>query len=150
MVNQINIEFQKGGKFIADMFEDVAPKICKAVWDALPIVSDAQHAQYSGQLIFFFTPTIKFDETENPKWMGLFPGDLGFNPHSLHKLHLPPSNFPHEVSIVYGGCLPADWCGPSPVNNFGRIVYGDLNELTEIGKRNRREGFEKITINRKQ
>jgi hypothetical protein len=149
MVKQIRIEFEKGGTFIADMLEDIAPKTCKAVWDKLPIEADAQHAQYSGHIIFLFTPTITFDELENPKWMDLFPGDVTLNVHPLHKLHLTPAiNIPIEIFIVYGGCLPADWCGPSPANHFAKIVEGNLEELAEIGRRNRREGFEKIKFTR--
>jgi hypothetical protein len=150
MVKQIVIEFEKGGKFVADLLENEAPRTCKAIWDKLPIVSDAQHAQYSGQLIFFFTPTLRLDDLENPKVMGLFPGDISFNTHFLHKLHLTPAlNVPQEMFITYGGCIPADWCGPSPVNHFAKITQGSLEELAEIGKRTRREGFEKITMKKK-
>lgn len=34
---QIDVEFERGGKFVADLLEDQAPKTCKAVWDALPL-----------------------------------------------------------------------------------------------------------------
>lgn len=151
MSKQIEIEFERGGKFILSLLEDEAPKTCKLVWDALPIESEAQHAQYSGQLMFWFTPTIRFDELENPKLMGLFPGDLTFNPHFLHKLHVqtPSVAVPQEMLYVYGGCIPADWCGPSPVNHFAKTVQGSLEELVEIGKRTRRQGFEKVWMRRK-
>lgn len=149
MVNQIEIEFEKGGRFVANLLENEAPRTCKAIWDKLPLVCEAQHAQYSGQIIFFFTPTIRFDDLENPKVMGLFPGDISFNPHFLHKLHLTPAlKIPQEIFITYGGCIPADFCGPSPVNHFARI-QGNLQELADVGIRNRREGFEKITLKKK-
>lgn len=35
MAKQIKITFEKGGTFIADMLEDLAPVTCKVVWDAL-------------------------------------------------------------------------------------------------------------------
>ena len=147
----MEIKLEKGGNFVADMLEKEAPKTCQKVWDALPIVCDAQHAQYSGKIIFWFAPQVKFDEIENPKLMGLYPGDLAFNCHPLHRLHLTPSlGIPLEMLIVYGGCVQGDWCGTSPVNHFARIVEGNLDELEKIGLRIRREGFEKITLTRKR
>ena len=146
MAKRISIEYERGGKFVLELLEKDAPKTCKVVWDALPIETDAQHAQYSGQLMFWFTPTVRFDELENPKVMGLFPGHLAFNPHFLHKLHVqaPSVAVPQEMFYVYGGCVPADWCGPAPVNLFANTVEGSLDELAEIGKRTRRLGFEKV------
>jgi hypothetical protein len=147
----VEIEFERGGKFALALSEDEAPHTCKAIWDALPLESEAQHAQYSGQLMFWFTPTIHFDELENPKLMGLFQGDLAFNPHSLHRLHVQAASVavPQEIFYVYGGCIPADRCGPSPVNHFARTVQGSLQELAEIGKRTRRRGFEKVWMRRR-
>ncbi len=149
MARQIEIEFEKGGKFVATLLEDKAPKTCEAVWDALPLENKIQHAMYSGEGIFFFTPTIKFEELENPMVMGLLPGDIAFNTHWNHKLHLPPTSIPQEIVIIYGGCLPQDHCGWIPCNYFAKIVEGNLSELKNIGKRIREQGMEKVTVRKK-
>lgn len=147
IVKLIGVEFEKGGSFVATLLENEAPRTCSAIWDKLPIVSEAQHAQYSGKIIFFFAPQIGFTELENPKLMNLVPGDIALNTHPLHKLHLTPSlGIPLEILIAYGGSLQADWCGPSPVNHFAKIAESDLDDLVKAGMRNRREGFEKIVL----
>ena len=146
-MKRIGIEFERGGKFVATLLENESPRTCNAVWNKLPIVSDAQHAQYSGKIIFFFAPQIEFDELENPKLVGLFPGDVALNTHPFHKLNLTPSiGIPIEMLIAYGGSIQADWCGPSPVNCFAKITEGDMDNLVEVGLRTRRQGFEKITL----
>jgi hypothetical protein len=151
LAKQISVEFEKGGKFVAALLDDEAPKTCKVVWDALPLECVAEHAQYSGQLMFWFTPTIRFDDLENPKLMGLCPGDIAFNTHALHKWHLQPPKVAaaQEIFFVYGMCTPADQCGPSPVNHFAKMIDGSLDELVAVGKRTRREGFEKVRMIRK-
>jgi hypothetical protein len=151
MTRQIVIEFEKGGRFVANLMDDMAPNTCNAIWNKLPIVNaQCEHGKYSGEIFFFFTPQIRSDDLENPKWMGLYPGDILWNPHFLHKLHLTPARkVPQEICIVYGGCLPADECGQTPFNLFSRIVEGDLEELARIGMRLRREGFEKISFKKK-
>lgn len=148
MAKQIEIEFEKGGKFIATLMEDKAPKTCKAVWDALPIESRIQHAKYSGEIIFLMTPPklSTFDELENPLVMGLLPGDIAFN--TLAKHHLPPPSS-QEILIIYGGALPRDMCGWLPSNHFAKIVDGSLEELANVGKRVYEKGMEKVVIRKK-
>lgn len=141
MVKHFTLEFEKGGKFTAELLESSAPRTCKAFWDTLPITVRIEHAVYSGEAFFAVTPQLKIDYVENPKRLGFVPGDVAFNPLVLY------GNTP-EIVLVYGPFLPSDSTGPLSLNYFAKITKGNLDQLRAAGSRNRQEGFENITLSR--
>ncbi len=61
----------------AEFYEDLAPKTCDAVWNALPIqYGHVLHARFSGEEIFFPAPRVLY-EKENEKF-DCVPGDVSY------------------------------------------------------------------------
>lgn len=142
MTKKIEIEFEKGGKFIAALFEDKAPKTCKVVWDNLPFSGKIGHAYYSGKLMYLLVDT-RLKELENAKSVGFLPGDI---------VYLTPfygRDTPNEIGIVYGDALIQDVCGWIPANYFATIIEGSLEELRSVATRIREYGREKITVRKR-
>jgi hypothetical protein len=142
MRNRIEIEFEKGGKFIAALLEDKAPKTCKIVWQNLPLSGKIGHGIYSGKLMYLIVNT-GFDELENARSMGLLPGDIAYQTRFYGR------DTHNEILIVYGDAIVRDVCGWTPANYFAKIVEGSLEELKNVAIRVRESGREEITI-RKQ
>lgn len=90
-------------------------------------------------------PKLSFDELENPRVMGLLPGDIAYNIYS--KQHLPPPS-PTEMAIIYGGALPRDFCGWIPHNLYAKIVQGSLDDLSKVAQRIIEKGMEKVWFRR--
>jgi len=53
MARYIDISLDKRGVFaVARLLDDLAPRTCNAVWDALPLGSDVYHAKYARNEIY--------------------------------------------------------------------------------------------------
>ena len=101
MNKKIEIEFEKGGVFIASLLEDKAPKTCKVVWDNLPLDGKVGHAIFSGKMMYLVVDT-KLEELENARSFGFLPGDITYlTPFYGRDTH-------NEIAIVYGEALVQD------------------------------------------
>ncbi|MEM3641690.1 MAG: cyclophilin-like fold protein [Candidatus Bathyarchaeia archaeon] len=128
MAKQIEIEFERGGKFTATLLEDAAPKACKVLWDHLPIEGRAAQARYGGEE-FFFNTDLNI-EAENQK-KDFKAGDIAFNPHPKWK----------AIIIYYGNNIAIT----TPYNHIAKISE-KLDELKAVGERIWLQGAEKVRI----
>jgi len=132
-MSKIVMEFAKGGRVTAELFEDRAPQTCRKVLDALPVTAEVVHAMWAGEEIFFGGFPGKFEYEQPTRSVG--DGDLAMVPRS--------SSF----CIFYGRSIPRGAVDQEiDVTVFGRA--DDVEAMAEIGKRVRRCGVEKITITR--
>ncbi len=145
MVKQIEIEI-KNAIFIADLFEEKAPKSCKAFLQSLPLEGKASHQIWSGQSLIFFSPILRKAIEEQGLWpTTLFP-DFKENASIIGcpgELALYPIG--GSLCIAYGKALYGGGIGPEPSYCFAKITK-DLDELYKIGITFRKEGEQKITI----
>lgn len=148
MTKEIEIRFEKGGCFFAQLFEKEAPKNCEAFWKALPIEAEAIHAAYSGQAVWMVIKDyIGIDEVqyENQKVLGNLPGTIGI---SVYPASTELNRT--ELIIVYGpNYYPRNpFLGEDPLNRIG-IIKDNLDQLQEIGKNIREYGKQKVTVKKK-
>lgn len=148
MAKEIEIKFEKGGTFTAQLFEKEAPRNCETLWKALPMEVEAIHAAYSGQSVWaVLSKYIKLNDVheENQKLLGNLPGTIAIDAY-------PPETNLHRVElvIVYGpNFYPrTPFAGEKPLNRIGMIM-GNLDELLKIGVNIREFGKQKVTISRK-
>lgn len=148
------IQIQCEGKhWVAELYEDKAPEICKAVLASLPMEGPITNTHGSGDLLHFWArvrnaPAVEKKEREarpieykgkqvgisyiayyeKREMRGLMPGDL-----FLHSMG--------DIRLVHGqafqGSMPA---------KFGRIVQGDIKALHTIAERVELEGAKTMTI----
>lgn len=142
MAKEVEIEFEKGGKFIATLLEDKAPNTSKFVWEHLPFSGRVGHSSYSGKLFYLLVDT-RFEELENAKSRGFLPGDIAYITSFYGK------DTPNEIVIIYGDAIVQDVCGWIPSNHFAKITEVSLEELTNVAIRVREYGREQITIRKK-
>ena len=148
MAKEIEIEFEKGARFVATLFEDQAPKNCETIWNSLPIEAEAIHAAYAGQCVWMITKEIALDKVyeENQKVLGNLPGTIALEAY-------PPETNLHrtEINIVYGpNFYPrTPFAGEKPINRVG-IIKDNLEELLKLGVDIRENGKQKVTIRRKE
>ena len=114
----------------ANLFADLAPKTCAAVWGALPLTETINHANFSGEEVSFPTRGLMW-EKENQLYE-CQPGDLGY--------------FVQGPAIcIYYGALRVI----SPGNVFGRITE-NLAAIQEMARRSWREPGIRICMRRKE
>jgi hypothetical protein len=105
-------------KVRAKLFIQEAPKICEAVWEALPFESICVHALISGQM--FYNPTRIYlpDVRENLTSLDEFKsGFISFSP-----------SLSSNIVIAYGLITePMDQCV------FASIIDNDLGTLIKVG-----------------
>jgi len=147
MAGEIEVEFEGGGKFTVELFEEVAPKNCEMIWNALPIEAEAIHCAYPGHGVWAVTHDNKLEQVhvENQKVWGNLPGTLAIDAYG------PETNFNRtEIIIVYGPYYypRTPFTGDRPINQFG-IIKSNLDELLETGKKIREFGKQKVTIRKK-
>lgn len=69
---------KRGASCRARLLDDLAPRTCAAVWDALPRSGSAYHAKYARNEIYALMPALGSDPgTENPTITPI-PGDVCF------------------------------------------------------------------------
>jgi hypothetical protein len=145
----INIEFKdETERFTAELLDDAAPRTCEAVWNALPIArDDARHPMYSGLGVYTLVD-FAFEEVENPHVLASGVGDVLFHANPNRSWVFDRRPHACEIYVPYGPLLVCDWAGETPLNKFGRIVDVDVEKLQAIGRRFRREGFQRMLIER--
>jgi hypothetical protein len=133
MNKKIKMEFEKGGTIIATLFEDDAPQTCTAVLSALPYEHEMIHAMWAGQEIFFDGLPTKEDVPFENATKNINPGEV--------VLFATTKSF----CIFYGKGIPRGAVDKEiEINVFGRV--DDIEEMTKIGLRIRRQGVEKVRI----
>jgi hypothetical protein len=71
---RISLE-RRGVSCVAELLEKEAPRTCAAVWDALPLAGDAQHAKYARNEVYTMVPRFAQLGRENPTVTPI-PGDV--------------------------------------------------------------------------
>jgi hypothetical protein len=66
---------RRGVSCTAELLEKEAPRTCAAVWDALPLGGDAQHAKYARNEVYTMVPRFAQVGRENPTITPI-PGDV--------------------------------------------------------------------------
>jgi len=143
MAREIFLEFEKGGRVAALLLEDKAPKTCQAITRALPFQNVTIHAMWAGEEIFFdgfplSEPLDYENETNDPE-----PGSVAcISTMALRKF---AEQKVTSFCVFYGKSRPRKGVDQTvDVNVFAKIQ--DLQKMTEISKRIRFEGREKMTI----
>ncbi|MDR7520744.1 MAG: DUF3830 family protein [Armatimonadota bacterium] len=137
---RMQLEFEKGGVFIARLLEAEAPKTCTAIKARLPFAYRFHHSIVSGQAVV----TLPSDLTvarENQRVAGIPPGAITF------LVRDEPLQIPDEIYIAYGifisRGLTVDM--KQPVNVFAQIDE-DLDELARVGRRVLMHGAEVVAF----
>jgi Protein of unknown function (DUF3830) len=137
-VASMQLEFQKGGVFVARLLTAEAPKTCATIQSRLPFTYRFHHSIVSGQAMVTLPPDLTV-ERENQRVAGVPPGTLAF----LVKDE--PVLVPDEIYIAYGlfisRGLTVDM--KQPVNIFARVEE-KLDELAQVGRRVLMEGAETV------
>jgi hypothetical protein len=137
-VASMQLEFQKGGVFVARLLTTEAPKTCATIQRRLPFAYRFHHSIVSGQALVTLPPDLTV-ERENQRVAGVPPGTLAF----LVKDE--PVLVPDEIYIAYGlfisRGLTVDM--KQPVNIFARVEE-KLDELAQVGRRVLMEGAETV------
>jgi hypothetical protein len=100
---------------VAELFEDLAPKTAKAVWNALPLDGTLNHANFSGEEVSFPCYGLMW-EKENQSYETK-PGDLGYFVQGP------------AICLYYG-----DLSVISPGNVFARVVE-NLKGIQKMARR---------------
>jgi len=126
-----------GKQFEGELYEDVAPKTCKALLESLPLEGDATHAAWSGENLYVLWNRKDIKAKFEPENQTIY----GSNAELLW--YMTPEIY--ELYIAYGQAQYRWKTGNLLANLFGRIV-GDTKALQDLGKRIQREGCKKIRI----
>ena len=132
---------------VAELYEDVAPKTCKAVWNALPHEGLLIHAIWCGREVHTTlkpTEELKFVPAENQTVYPL-PGEImyGFLPANRIR---GASEDVCDLAIFYGrDSRIYEPVGPYPLNHFATIVE-NLKEFAKASENLLLEGAERIVI----
>ncbi len=129
----LRIEFE-GLRLAGELFEDTAPKLCQAIWDALPLAGLVTNVNWSGDMLRLWVTIPEPPEAENVVPLQ-HPGDI---------LFVPGWN---GLRFVYGPAQMRGPRGPHPVPRVGRL-RGDLAELVKLAKRVEWEGAKQMTVDR--
>jgi len=147
---KIRIRLEKRGvSCVADLLDELAPRTCEALWQALPQGSDAVHAKYASNEVYTLVPPFAAEEPglENPT-MTPIAGDLlyFFFPPGL--VSLPEAketaydNGIVDLAVFYGrdNFLFSPTMGPTPGTRFGTITE-NLEEMIQACVSVWRDGF---------
>lgn len=143
MAKEIFFEFEKGGRVAAVLQEDKAPKTCQAILKALPFENVAIHAMWAGEEIFFdgfpLSEALEYENETND----VEPGSVACIS-TLAVRKFAEKKFT-SFCVFYGKSRPRKGVDQTvDVNVFARVR--DLEKMTEIAKRIRFEGREKMMI----
>jgi hypothetical protein len=150
---------KRGVTATARLLDDLAPRTCAAVWDALPLGSDVYHAKYARNEIYTLVPAFADPEPgrENPTITPI-PGDVVYFAFEQWQLATPSHGYtadeqPHradrivDLALFYERnnlLLNPDY-GFVPGNVFATIVRG-LEELAAASQDLWKRGVEGETL----
>jgi len=146
MSKRLLLEFERGGQVTATLLEDQAPRTCKAVLASLPIENKVIHAKWAGDEIFFdgfpLQGELEYENATND----VKPGDVAVISTQAYIPTLGKGKT--SFCIFYGKSRPRKSVDETvDVNVFAGI--NDTEKMTEIGRRVRLSGSEKILIRAK-
>ena len=127
MTKQIEIEFEHGGRFYADLL-DIAPRTCKLISDHLPFEGLVRHATMSGYEIWFPIQNLPNEDRPRENFTRILQkGDVGFLSEDWmwrQQSAKVGEAFEGEDSfcIYYGLGLPRDFRGDEVVSVFAQII----------------------------
>ena len=134
---------------VAQLLDDLAPKTCEAVWQALPQQADAFHAKYANNEVYTLVPSFPDNELglENPTILPI-PGDVMyfyFAPGVVklpHVRQIADQQGLVDLALFYGrdNFLFSPTIGPVPGNRFATITE-NLDEMAKACGNIWREGF---------
>ena len=140
---------KRGVSCIARMLDDLAPKTCEAMWNALPQENDAFHAKYASNEVYTLVPPFAPSEIgmENPTVTPIT-GDLlyfYFPPGAVNVPSLREVAFSRglvDLAIFYGrdNLILSPNMGLVPGNRFAEVTE-NLDEMVEACNSVWREGF---------
>ncbi len=150
MARQIEVTFAKRGvRCVAELLEDLAPRTCEAVWQALPQEGNAFHAKYASNEVYTLVPPFAAEEPgpENLTMLPI-PGDLlyFFFPPGLVKIpemrEVADRTGVVDLAIFYGrdNFLFSPSMGPVPGNRFATITE-NFEQVVQACDNIWREGF---------
>lgn len=129
----VQVEFE-GLNLTAELLDSKAPKICQAIWDALPLQGQVTNTVWSGDMLRLWVTIPEPPEPENLSVLQN-PGDIIF---------LPGWN---GLRFIYGPAQMRGPRGPHPAPRVGRLV-GDLGDFVKIAKRVELEGAKAMRLTR--
>jgi hypothetical protein len=140
------IEFSRGGKFLAKLLEEEAPETCQKLWEALPFEGKVFHGSFNGFTVGFYVE-FKVGKIENPFVTGGQAGDFFLNTYA-NKLLFKGKELKEEVYLpYYKGGIFWNYGGGAPCNYFARM-YENLDKLYHIGRRIHENGSEIIYLSK--
>ena len=138
---QIEFEFERGGRMVADLIPEAAKTIA-CVTSAMPIQATVLQARWSGKESFIPINLTKKPPRERQSIRASL-GDL------IYFCEWPESyeytGF-EAIGFFYGPEIVREWRGDCPVNVFGKIQTQYHSFLSEVGERVWRKGGEGILI----
>jgi len=144
LVRKIEFEFERGGKFVAELLEVEAPETCKYICDKLPITYRVRQSTISGETLGINLDGWDFKKLENSNTM-VPPGELGFL--TTHIPHTPETKLYCQILFAYGpNQIHQMWGRASPTNRFAKTVEGTVKELRDVATRIHEKGRENVTI----
>lgn len=164
MTRRIEIALEKRQvACVAELLDDLAPRTCAAIWDALPLSGDAYHAKYARNEIYTLVPAFAAAEPglENPTITPI-PGDVAyfaFEPWQLaasshgYAEDAGPRAVTVDLAVFYGRnnlLLNPDF-GWVPATVYATIVDG-LDDIAAAANDIWRNGFagERLSFRRQQ
>ncbi len=166
---KVAIEFE-GKRLVIELFDDRAPKLCKAILNALPLEGPVTNMHTSGELFHYWVniPEIPDEaETKRERWPVDYEGkQIGNSAVAFYDPREMRGNNPGDILfcadegllIVHGqgsfgpGLLGQGTgrVGQAVTQKVGRIIEGDLDDLQELARRVEWEGAKTIRMIRAQ
>jgi hypothetical protein len=138
----------------AELAEELAPRTCDAVWDALPFKTTVCHGRRSGAEVYFLIPPLRDNPGRENATIYPIPGDVTFAwfPHGYREMpkhvSVDTSRGLFDIMIFYGrDSQPLSPEGPTPVNVFATIVEG-LKDFAQGCEDVWLRGCDEITVDR--
>ena len=161
---KVEIEFE-GKKWMAELFDERAPKLCQAILDALPLKGPVTNTHSTGEILHYWAkiPGAPDEvETKRERWpvdyqgaqignsavafydpremRGNNPGDILFSPDEGFLIIHGQGQFGPQLGQGTGRV------GQAATQKVGRIIEGDLDELSAIANRIEWEGAKTMKI----
>jgi len=148
MTRKIEIIFEKGGKLVAELYDEAAPETCNYFWDKLPFTLPARRSVSSGGIVGVNLEGWDFKKLEYVNTM-IPHGEIGFL--STFIPHRPMNNPYCQMLLPLSGRsqIHQMWGIASPTNRLAKIIEG-MEGLREIGVRIANSGAdgENVTVKR--
>jgi hypothetical protein len=103
----------------AELLEDLNPRMCDAIWKALPLESTWVHAMVSGEVMYFWAEVV---HTQPPEHTEMYPDE------PVGRVNY--SYVFQDISIKYGEKVTE----PSTANPWAQILPAHLHDLSRLGR----------------